>query len=78
MILKLNDYIIQKPYIKLWLDGKPDWKYEDEVGPLALATGCPIILVSHYIGQLYGYTEEINNKIKRDMLFYNVETVLDI
>lgn len=78
MTLDLNDFRIQVPYIKSWLDNKPGWKLHEEIGSLALATGVPIVAVGHYIGELYGFTPELNTKIKRDMEFYQVTTILNL
>lgn len=75
MILKLSHYSIQKEFIKNWLDSRPDWIYENEVGPIAVASHTHIVAVSHFIGQLYGYTDNIKNKIIRDMKFHNVDEV---
>jgi hypothetical protein len=75
MTLNPEDYSIQKPYIKIWLDNKPNFNYLAEVGPIALATNTHIIIVSYFIGELYGFTDEIRDKIKRDMNFYNIKKV---
>lgn len=75
MILDALEYSVNISYVKAHLDARPGWKFSEEVGVLSIASGVPIIIVSHYIGELFGYTEEITSKIKRDMLFYSVVSV---
>ncbi len=75
MTLELDAYRIQVPYIKRWLDNRPNYVFKDEVGAIALATNTPIIVVSHFIGELYGFTDEILNKIESDKKFYRITKV---
>lgn len=77
MILNLNDYRIQVKEIKTFLDAKTEgWKYKEVVGVLALYCTTHIVAVSHYIGELYGFTDEIRSKIKKDSEFYNITEVI--
>jgi hypothetical protein len=76
MTLDLDKYRIQLPYIKAWIETRPDYIFKNEVGAIALATSVPIIVVSHFIGELFGYTDEVLAKIQSDMAFYRITEVL--
>lgn len=77
MTINLDDYRVQVKNIKLFLDGKPGWKYKDEIGPLAIYCSTHIVAVSHYIGELYGFTDEIRAKIVNDCAFYHITEVIN-
>lgn len=76
--LNANEYLIQKKVIKAWIDARPDFKYKEEVGLIALSTHLHIVLVSYFIGYLYGFSDEIKDKMKRDMKFYTIDRVIEI
>lgn len=64
--------------IKRFLDGKPGgWTYLEEVGVLAIYCTTHIVAISHYIGEMYGFTPEILAKIERDCAFYKITEVLN-
>lgn len=73
-----SQYLIQRPRIKDWFDNRKDSKFLEEVGPLALFTSLHIVLVSYFTGEIYGFTQEILDKMKRDMEFYQVDEVVGL
>jgi len=78
MVLDLNDYRVQVKEIKRFLDGKVNgWEYSKVVGPLAIYCSTHIVAISHYIGEIYGFTDEIKEKIKRDCHFYHIDEVIN-
>lgn len=76
MTLNLNEYRVQVPEIKRFLDGKGQWNYKEVIGPLAIYCSTHIVAVSHYIGEIYGFTDEIRGKIKRDCEFYRITEII--
>jgi hypothetical protein len=76
MILDSKKYLIQKTYIKNWIDTKPEIKLVDHIGDIALASGLHIVLVAHFMIELYGENEELLSKKKRFMEFYGIEGVI--
>lgn len=77
MVLNLNDYRIQVKEIKTFLDAKTEgWNYKEVVGVLAIYCNTHIVAVSHYIGEIYGFTDEIKAKIKSDSDFYQITEVI--
>ena len=78
MILNANKYRINIPKIQSLIDNKPEEKYVIYIGAIALATNVPIIVVACYVGELYGFTEELRNYISRLMQFYCVEEVINV
>ena len=49
-----------------------------EIGILATSLNCPIVIVEFFIGEAYGFSEELRNKIKRDMVYHNVQTIVGL
>ena len=79
MTLNSNDYIIQKPYIKSWLEAKasqPGFSLVEEIGPLSLATNTHICVVTHFIIQLCGSSPDLEEKKKKLMDFYNIKSII--
>lgn len=77
MTLNPDNYRIQVPAIKVWIESKQKFDFAKEVGLIAVATGTPIIVVSYFIGEIMGFNEMIHNKIKSDMKFYNIDKFMD-
>lgn len=40
---------------------------------VAVATSVPIIVVVHYYGQLYGFTDDVNDKLTSLKAFYQTD-----
>jgi hypothetical protein len=73
MILNANDYRINIKSIKLLFDTKEEYsKKLDFIGSVAIATAVPIVVVCYYMGELYGFTDELNAKIDRLRQFYKI------
>jgi hypothetical protein len=75
MILNPDDYLIQKPAIKQFLDGKKTWNYADQIGKVALYTNLHVVLCAYFIGELYGFTNEIRAHMARLMDFYRIDSI---
>lgn len=45
------------------------------ISELSVATGVPVIVVAHYIGEIHGYTDEVNNTIKNLIEFYGYKEI---
>lgn len=77
MIHDLNVYRHNiKPIVKQRCDAK-DTKPIEQIGAIALATNCDIIIVAHYVGELYGFSSELNDMIKRLKKFYKSDEVIN-
>ena len=62
---------------ELLRDKTPQERY-DFIGNLAIITNVPIIVVSCYVGELYGFTPELNAFIERMKSFYSVGEVFNV
>lgn len=65
--------------IHLWVQNKrhfqPHMNILDEIGYIAIGTYIHIVLVTYFIGELYGWTAEVHAKMKRLMDFYKIDEV---
>lgn len=78
MTLDANIYRLNTKSIELLTIEKTPQERMEFIGNLAIITGVPIIVVACYMGELYGFTDELNNKIKRLMDFYTIKEVLNV
>lgn len=78
MTLDANIYRLNTKSIELLTIEKTPQERMEFIGNLAIITGVPIIIVACYMGELYGFTDELNNKIKRLMDFYTIKEVLNV
>ena len=69
-------YISQLPAVHRFLTLYPTTNPLELASVIAVATGCPIIIVCQYIGELSGFTPELVSKMERLCLFYNVAEVI--
>lgn len=78
-MLDLNDYRHTTfSLVKSICEFRADENPYDLIGDIALATECPIIVVAHYVGEIYGQTPELLSQIDRFMIFYNETEVRGI
>jgi hypothetical protein len=78
MILDANAYRVNIPSIRLLTEDKSYDERMSYVGNISVITGVPIIVVLAYIGEIYGFTDEINKKMESLMNFYTVKEVLNV
>lgn len=78
MKLDADMYRLNIPSIKLITEDKTTEERLTLIGNLAIITGVPIIVVACYIGELYGFTAELEAKISRLMEFYTIKEVLNV
>lgn len=77
MIYDIKTYRrIIKPQIKQFCDAKIGDPIT-HLSELALYTCCPIVIVAHLLGELYGYTPQLDEKIKELVKFYGPEEVIN-
>lgn len=76
MTIDLDRYRASCGIIKTFLDRKPPDQRFNYIGEASIITGCHIIAVCHYYGELYGYTQELVEMTGRLMLFYKVDKVV--
>ncbi len=78
MKLKLSDYRRHAiPIIQRVVKMRPERQPIDIIGDLAIATNCHIILVTHYVCELYGKTVQLTTLIVRLMEFYKIDEVME-
>lgn len=68
---------VNKPAIASIVRHRKDSKPYEMIGELAVATNVPIIAVAHYVGELFGFTKELDERIASWMQFYQVTEVLN-
>jgi hypothetical protein len=76
--LDADKYRLNIKTIKLFLDDKTANQRLELIGRLALMTNVPIIIIAVYIGELYGITEALTNRIAKLKQFYQVNEILNI
>lgn len=72
VILRKSDYHLQREPIKTWLknnEGKDPLLLIPEI---AVASHCHILIVSHFVGDVVGFTPELLAKIEVLEKFYKV------
>lgn len=76
MNLNLDNYrSVNKDFFKVWLDRFPDKNPIDFIGEMSASTFVPIICVAYYVGELKGFTPELQAFIKRLMEFYHIDSI---
>lgn len=48
------------------------------IGKLSVITGVPIIVVAYYMGELYGFSADLDSMIDRLKKFYTIKEVINI
>lgn len=71
-----NKYRHQVEIIKLWMNNRPGLAPSDEAGMIAVATGCPVVVVVHFLIELYPEDEKLKTLKQRLLDFYDLEGVL--
>lgn len=76
MIIRLGHYRTNFSYIKtLYEQQKPD-KLEAWISLLAVTTGVPVIVVTWYMGEIIGFTDEVNaiiEHLKKDYAYKEIK-----
>lgn len=73
MIVNANDYRVNLKAIELMFESKKtDQERREHIGSVAVATGVPIIVVSQYLGEIYGFTPELEAFMERLKFFYKI------
>jgi len=73
MIVNADDYRVNIQSISKMFEAKPSYKEKVEhIGPIAVATMVPILVVCQYMGEIYGFTPELEDKMDKLKYFYKV------
>jgi hypothetical protein len=75
MKLIKNKYIVQKEFIRKWLENNKNPDMIDTIGNIAMATNCPIIVVCEFVKELTGPNADLDAFQLRLMEFYGVTHV---
>ena len=75
-VIKKQNYLIQKPVVERMLNNNPDKDPYSLSGVIAVATGCHILVICEFIGELKGFSPQLVDKMERLRKFYNVEKVI--
>ncbi len=72
-ILKRQDFLAQIPGIEATLKNNPNRLPYDLIGVIAASSGCPIVMVCQFVGELTGFTPELLSKMERMKAYHGVE-----
>ena len=76
VVIDIDKYRVSKEATKRFLDTKPAEERIEHIGAASVSSGCPIIAVSYYYGEIYGFTPELLRKISDLCSFYKVSQVI--
>jgi hypothetical protein len=78
MILDLNKYRrVIKPLVESYITRTPDADKCEDLTLIAQSTGCHILAVGYYMGELFGFSEELKAKIGRLQTYYHEVEVIN-
>lgn len=75
MILNADEYRINVKTIEYLTRGKTDKELLDFIGMVSIATSTHIILCCVYVGELYGFSEELLAFMERLKAYYRISEV---
>jgi len=78
MILDADNYRVNIPAIQGLMKDKSEKERFEMIGTISVATGVPIIIVCCYYGELFGFSEPLNEMIERLKKFYGVTDVRNV
>lgn len=73
-----NDYRLRIQYIKDLVSDKDSDERYDFISLLSIASGIPVIVVVHYLIELYGPEDRLYDLADRLKLFYDIREVLNV
>lgn len=76
MILEKEKYRLQKKYIADWIESKQPKDLCKEVSHIAVASGCPVIIVCTFLLEILGDNPDISALQIKLMKFYGVTAVI--
>lgn len=76
MKLERAKYLLVRADIERWILARPDEDPVKMVSHLALATSCPIIIVCQFVGELHGFTPELQRIMNLLMEFYQIDSII--
>jgi hypothetical protein len=77
MQLDVSRYKDSEPTLKRIIANNIDKELDDILQILSISTGIHILGIAYMYGNLYGFTEELNNKIKSFQNFYSYVVVIN-
>lgn len=78
MKLDADMYRLNVPSIRLITEDKTPAERLTFIGNMAIITGVPIIVVACYMGEIYGFSDELKAKIAKLMEFYTIKEILNV
>ena len=72
-----SKYIRVKVVIEQWIEKNKDLDPVKMVSHLAIATECPVIIVCQFVGELHGFSEELQRIMHVIMKFYKIDTIIE-
>lgn len=79
MVLDADKYRVNMKVVESMMYEKKTPKDRMEfIGAIAVATGVPIIVVACYVGEIFGFTEELKAFIERLKAFYHITEILGV
>lgn len=78
MTLDADRYRLNVSLVEYLTKDKSPKERLELISLLAVTTGVPVIITACYIGELYGFNEEILKRIERLKDFYKIKEVLNV
>ena len=73
MIVDADSYRVNMKEISLMFKNKKDdIERREFIGAVAVSTGVPIIVVAQYLGEIYGFTPQLDKFMDRLKHFYKI------
>ena len=78
MIIDLDLYKVNKPFIRDWLIIHKNRSIRDAISILSNALNCPCLVTAFYISELAGWSEDVIECIKGQKEYYRYEDVINM
>jgi hypothetical protein len=78
MVIDLARYRIAFPQIKTFWERNQGRPISEFASRAAVASGAPIIVVYHYLGEIIGFNDEIKSAIERLKIFYRISEIIGV
>jgi hypothetical protein len=76
MKFDVSIYRVNKFFLGKVIEQNPETNYEILLSRASVSSGCPLIALYYYYGEIFGFTENVRNKLKELMLFYDYDGII--
>lgn len=78
MTLDCDKYRLSQAFVITLASSIPKGNLIPELGMLAIATSVPIIIVVHYLIEVYGPTKDLLTSLETFKKFYGIDEVINV